>query len=162
MVRKLEAAPVTLTGGTPAGYRAVRDDAMHSLGIGTTHDMKSVVTDIVLESLKSRDYTLMEKFNLWRGKAPSGISVVWDEMVVTDLNQTVPALALPVYFFEGIYDYTCSYTEAKAYFAQLKTPVKGFYTFAQSAHSPIFEEPAKARRILREDVLEGTDNLADV
>jgi hypothetical protein len=40
-------------------------------------------------------------------------------------------------------------------------PVKGFYTFEQSAHSPMFEEPGKMRRILREDVLAGTNHLAD-
>jgi pimeloyl-ACP methyl ester carboxylesterase len=38
MVRKLEAAPVTMTGGTPEAYTAsLRDTAMHRLGIGTTH-----------------------------------------------------------------------------------------------------------------------------
>jgi hypothetical protein len=48
MVRKLEAAPVTLTDGTPDAYLAVRDEAMHSLGIGTTHDMKSVISGLFL------------------------------------------------------------------------------------------------------------------
>ena len=51
MVRKLEAAPVTMTGGTPDAYLALRDQAMHSLGIGTTHDMNSVITGIFLPSL---------------------------------------------------------------------------------------------------------------
>ena len=58
MVRKLEAAPVTMTGGTPDAYLALRDPAMHSLGIGTMHAMKSVLTGTVLESFQSRDYTL--------------------------------------------------------------------------------------------------------
>ena len=53
MVRKLEAAPVTMTGGTPDAYLALRDEAMHSLGIGTTHDMNSVITGIFLPSLTS-------------------------------------------------------------------------------------------------------------
>ncbi len=75
MVRKLEAAPVTMTGGTPAAYLAVRDEAMHSLGIGTTHDMNSVITGIFFPSLTSRDYTLMEKVNMWRGKSRSGVSI---------------------------------------------------------------------------------------
>ena len=82
-------------------------------------------------------------------------------MLATDLAEQVPELELPVYFLHGIYDYTCSYTEAKAYFEKLKAPVKGFYTFEQSAHSPFFEEPEKMRQILREDVLAGTNNLAD-
>ena len=98
---------------------------------------------------------------MWRGKSRSGISTLWDKMISTDLSKQVPALDLPVYFFQGIYDYTCSYTEAKAYFEKLKTPVKGFYTFEQSAHSPFFEEPEKMGRILQEDVLAGTNSLAD-
>jgi pimeloyl-ACP methyl ester carboxylesterase len=162
MVRKLEAAPVTITGGTPDAYRAVRDEAMHSLGIGTTHDMNSVITGIFLPSLTSRDYTFMEKVNMWRGKSRSGISVLWDKMLTTDLSKQVTELTLPVYFFEGMYDYTVSYTEAKSYFEKLKAPIKGFYTFEHSAHSPLFEEPEKMQKILREDVLAGMNNLADI
>lgn len=162
MVKKLEAAPVTIKDGTPDAYRALRDPAMHSLGIGTTRDMNSVVTGLFLPSLACPEYTLMEKINLWRGKSRSGISILWDTMLKTDLSKQVPALDLPVYFFEGIYDYTCSYTEAKSYFEHLQAPLKGFYTFERSAHSPLFEEPEKMQQILKEDVLAGLNNLADI
>ncbi len=111
--------------------------------------------------LTSREYTLGEKVNMWRGKSRSGISIIWDKMINTDLSQQVLKLDLPVYFFEGIYDYICSYTEAKSYFEKLQAPIKGFYTFEQSAHSPLFEEPEKMGRILQEDVLAGTNRLAD-
>ena len=161
LVRKLEAAPVTLEGGTPDAYLAIRDEGMHSLGIGTTHDMDSVISGIFLPSLASREYTFMEKINMWRGKSRSGVSSLWDEMTSTDLSEQVPELDIPVYFLEGIFDYTCSYTEARSYFEKLKAPVKGFYTFEQSAHSPLFEEPEKMQKILREDILAGTNNLAD-
>ncbi len=161
MAQALEAAPVTLAGGVPDAYRAVRDTAMHSLGVGTTRDMNSVITGIFLPSWMSRDYTLMEKVNMWLGKSRAGISVLGDRMFSTDLSKVVPKLDVPVYFFEGIYDYTCSYTLAKDYFEVLQAPVKGFYTFDQSAHSPLFEEPEKMQKILREDVLVGTNNLAD-
>jgi pimeloyl-ACP methyl ester carboxylesterase len=83
-------------------------------------------------------------------------------MLTTDLSKQVPELKLPVYFFEGLYDYTCSYTEAKTYFEKLKAPIKGFYTFEKSAHSPLFEEPEKMQQILREDILVGLNNLADI
>jgi pimeloyl-ACP methyl ester carboxylesterase len=162
MVRKLEAAPVTMTNGTPEAYLALRDEAMHSLGIGTTHDMKSVITGIFLPSLTFPEYTLMEKVNLWRGKFRSGVSPLWETMLATDLNQQVPQLDLPVYFIHGIYDYTCSYTLAKSYFERLKAPLKGFYTFDQSAHSPMFEEPGKMQMILQEDVLAGSNSHADI
>jgi pimeloyl-ACP methyl ester carboxylesterase len=162
MVQALEAAPVTLEGGITDAYRAVRDTAMHSLGVGTTRDMNSVITGIFLPSWMSRDYTLMEKVNMWRGKSRAGIAVLGDTMFSTDLSKVVPKLDIPVYFFEGIYDYTCSYTLAKDYFEVLQAPVKGFYTFEKSAHSPIFEEPEKMQKILREDVLASTNTLADL
>ena len=104
----------------------------------------------------------MEKVIMWRAKARNGVSIMWNTSLNMDLSQQVPELDLPVYFFEGVYDYTCSFTLAKDYFENLRAPVKGFYTFEQSAHSPIFEEPEKSRRILREDVLVGANNLADV
>lgn len=151
MVRKLEKAPVTLNVPLPPAYAAVRDEAMHTLGVGTTRDMKSVVTGIFLPSWRFPEYTLREKINLWRGKLFSH-SILWNEMIATDLTRKVTTLALPVYFFHGRYDYTCNYTLARTYFEQLQAPVKGFFTFDQSAHSPCFEEPEKMRQILRDEV----------
>ena len=64
MVQRLEAAPVTMTSGTPKAYLAVRDGAMHSLGIGSTRDMTSVIEGIFLASLQFREYTLREKIKV--------------------------------------------------------------------------------------------------
>jgi pimeloyl-ACP methyl ester carboxylesterase len=161
MVRRLEAAPVTLAGGTPRAYLAIRDMAMHRLGIGTMHDMRSIVTGLILPSLTFAEYTLSEKIGLWRAKARSGVSVLWREALATDLATAVPELAVPAYFLHGVHDYTCSYALAKEYVAALRAPVKGFYTFEHSAHSPPFEEPSRTRQILHTDVLTGGISLAD-
>jgi pimeloyl-ACP methyl ester carboxylesterase len=161
MVRKLEAAPVTMEEGMPAGYVAVRDEAMHRLGVGTMHTMTNYLQGIFIGSLQTPEYTLGEKIRLWRGKFSAGVSPLLGEIMTTDLSQTLPSVDLPVYFLHGIYDYTVSYTLGTAYAEQLRAPLKGFYTFEQSAHSPMFEEPRKVLRILREDVLQGTNHLAD-
>ena len=161
MVKRLEAAPVTLSGGTPAGYVAIRDRAMHTLGIGTMHEMHSLVTGLLIPSFLFREYTLSEKVTLWRAKSRSGISVVWDEMVATDLRQSVTKVGTPIYFVHGRHDYTVSYALAKEYLDRIEAPVKGFYTFESSAHSPLFEEPALMNRVMREDVLAGRNHLAD-
>ena len=71
MVRRLKAAPVTLKDGPPKSYLSLRDVAMHGLGIGTMHDMKSVLTGLVLRSFLCRQYTLREKLNMWRAKTSS-------------------------------------------------------------------------------------------
>ena len=162
MVRRLEAAPPTLTVPLPSAYDALRDAYMHGAGIGTTHNMKSVVTGIFLPSWQFPEYALKEKINLWRGKIFSRRFGLWDKMQSTDLTQQVTKLELPVYFFHGLYDYTCAYPLARDYFEKLDAPIKGFYTFESSAHSPMFEEPEKMQKILLEDVLNETNNLADL
>ncbi len=160
MARKLEAAPVGDSVPLPDAYSSVRDVAMHDLGIGTTHDMRSIVTGLLLESFRSPEYTLGEKIGMWRGKVFSG-SRLWDAELATDLTKEVTQLEIPVYFLHGTYDYTVSYPLAKSYYEQLDAPLKGFYTFEHSAHSPLFEEPAKTCEILHADVLAGTKRLAD-
>jgi pimeloyl-ACP methyl ester carboxylesterase len=61
----------------------------------------------------------------------------------------------------GRHDLTVSYDLSKRYLGKLGAPIKGFYTFEDSAHSPMFEEPEKFLRILTGDVLAGTVDLAD-
>lgn len=161
MVRRLRRAPATVVGGTPPGYLRVRDTAMHRLGVGTTRDMRSVVRGIVWPSLRSPQYTAAEKLRTWRGKIASGVSALWEETMATDLAATVPEVHLPLYLFHGRHDQTCSYDLARAYLVAVRAPAKGFYTFPESAHSPVLEEPERARRILREDVLRGRTALAD-
>lgn len=161
MVRDLEAAPVTMRDGTPEAYLKLRDTAMHQLGVGTTHEMKSVITGIFLASWRFRGYTLKEKVDLWRGRAFSRSFGLWDQMIRTDLRTTVPTLQIPVYLFEGEFDYTCVTSLAEDYLERLQAPVKGLYVFHNSAHSPLLEEPQAARRIFERDVLTGATTLAD-
>jgi len=161
MVRRLQAAPVTASAGTPRQYLAIRDRAMHKLGVGTMRSMGSVVTGIFLSSLTSSQYTWAEKARLWQGKRAAGVSALWEEMISTDLSDMVRALAVPAFFFHGRHDYTCSYDLAREFVAGLRAPAKGFYTFELSAHTPILEEPGRAATILREDVLTGSQTCAD-
>lgn len=159
MLRKLEASPVTEK--IPNEYLKLRDEAMHRIGVGTTRKMRSVVCGLFFPSLVCRDYTFTEKVNLWRAKALAGVHPLWDTILATDLSKKVPSLEIPVYFMHGLYDYTVSYQLAKDYFDKLDAPVKGFYTFNQSAHSPMFEEPERFITILEKDILQASTNLAD-
>ncbi len=160
MVNKLLSSPPTMTMPLPAVYDRMRDDAMHGIGVGTTRDMKTIEAGVFFPSWFSKQLTLGEKINLWRGKIFCA-SKLRNEVFSTDLRKSVTQLDIPVYFFSGKYDYTVNRDLSKAYLAQLQAPIKGFYTFENSAHSPFFEEPEKVRRILREDVLAGTNELAD-
>jgi len=104
---------------------------------------------IIIPSWKFRGYTVGEKVRFWRGKLRTGISAVWDSMMKVDLPSAVPELRIPVYFFHGVHDYTCAFPLAERYFASIRAPQKEFFRFEESAHCPMFEEPAKMCSILR-------------
>jgi pimeloyl-ACP methyl ester carboxylesterase len=140
----------------------VRDQSMHELGVGTMHRMKSIFWDIFFPVWTCKAYTPGEKINIWKSKfsfLPK--TNLFNEMFASDYSEMVPKLEIPVYFFCGKYDLTVNNGLAKSYFEKLEAPLKGFYTFENSAHSPIFEEPQKVKRIIVEDVLNGTTKLSD-
>jgi pimeloyl-ACP methyl ester carboxylesterase len=145
----------------PKEYDKIRDDVMHKAGIGTMHKMNSVISGIFMTVMENPEYTLGEKINIWRGKAFSKSTNLHDELHNSDLRNKVTKLKIPVYFFSGIYDYTVNYSMAEDYLKKIDAPIKGFYLFKESAHSPIFEEPKKMMQIMQEDVINKKNNLAD-
>lgn len=140
---------------------ALRDQAMHDLGVGTMHDMDSVIQGLFLPSLRCRDYTIEERINIWRGKIFSKDTQMLFTIDDFDARIDVASLDLPIYFLAGIYDYTTSYKLQKVYYDMLDAPIKGFYTFHDSAHSPIFEEPSFALEIFLQDIRNLTATLED-
>ena len=141
------------------GYDKVRDSVMHRSGIGTTHDMTSVVSGIFFPSLTNSEYTLGEKINLWRGKML--LNKNKQLKMKKDLRETVTKLDVPTYFFSGAYDYTVNFKMSEEYLKRIEAPIKGFYLFKSSAHSPIFEEPNKVEQIIKSDIFKNTNDLAD-
>lgn len=136
----------------------LRDEAMHKLGIGTMRNMKSIVNGAFFPVMNCSAYTLSEKINFWRGKAfLSSSTDLRQEMIDTDISSTITELKIPTYFISGIYDYTANYKLSKEYLKKIKAPVKGFYSFKNSAHSPLFEEPEHFINIMINDVLTGGD-----
>jgi pimeloyl-ACP methyl ester carboxylesterase len=153
IVNDLIRNPIIMTEPIPTKYTRIRDYAMHDLGIGTMHNMNSVITGIIIPSLLFKEYSLREKINLWKGKASSGISIIWNEMITHDLTKENIIFEIPVFFLHGVYDYTCSYELAKEYFEKINAPRKGFYSFSNSAHCPILEEPKACIEIIKGNIL---------
>lgn len=140
----------------------IRDQYMHELGIGTMHEMKSVFWGIFIPIWTCKAYTLREKINIWKSKIlfiPKTNLI--NEMLETDFTSQIPKLEIPVYFFSGKFDLTVNVNLSKAYLNKLQAPLKGFYTFNNSAHSPLFEEPLLVRQIIERDILNDSNSLAD-
>lgn len=51
--------------------------------------------------------------------------------------------------WRGKYDKTCCYELQKEYFDFLQAPETYFFTFENSAHSPLFEEPGQTAEIIK-------------
>jgi pimeloyl-ACP methyl ester carboxylesterase len=160
MVRRLEAALVSMEAGTSEAWMRLRDRAMHGAGVGHMREMTSVVTGIFLPMWRVRAYTLPEKINIWRGKLWSR-PFFWDDLIRDDLGARLTTFDLPVYVLAGRHDYTTNSELSRAWFDAIEAPLKGFYLFDNSAHSPLFEEPERATQILLNDVLGETNALAD-
>lgn len=144
-------------------YNSVtRDNLMHELGIGTMRSMKSVFRDIFLPVWTCRAYTLREKINIWKSKLmflPK--TNLKNQTLTTDFSVAYPEISVPIYFISGKFDLTVNVDLSKDYCNRLKALLKGFYTFENSAHGPLFEEPERMREILINDVLQGRNDLAD-
>lgn len=154
--------PKALSSSDPLAKRYLsktRDKAMHSLGVGTTRDMDSVITGIFFPSLRMTEFTPAERINIWRGKVfVEGCKTDRFDLKAADVVQR---LELPFYIFAGKYDRTTDYDLQREYYDFVSADTKGFYTFADSAHSPVFEQPDLAQKILTEDVLNKRTDLAD-
>lgn len=141
---------------------SIRDKDMHELGIGTMRDMKSIFKGVFVPIWTCKAYTLKEKINIWVSKLKFVKKARFiDELFELDIPTMVPKLEIPIYFLSGKYDFTVNIDLSKAYFEKLQAPVKGFYTFKNSAHSPLFEEPQRIKEIFVSDILKGKTYLAD-
>jgi pimeloyl-ACP methyl ester carboxylesterase len=119
-----------------------RDNLMHGLGIGTMRSMKSVFKDIFLPVWTCNAYTLREKFNIWKSKMmflPG--TKLKREAFTNDFYASCPKIEIPVYFLSGKYDLTVNIDLTRQYCNYLDAPLKGFYTFDNSAHAPLLKNP---------------------
>ena len=106
-------------------------------GCATTREMRSDAKDIFLKQMSAKCYTSQEKINYWKGKKLLSKSAY--RKYNTEQDADKPAL-IPVYFFSGYYDYTTPITLSQELLEKLEAPEKKFYTFFNSAHSPLWEE----------------------
>lgn len=140
----------------------LRDKSMHELGIGTMRRMRSVMSGVFIPVWTCKAYTLREKINIWYSKFSFvNKTDLRGQIISSDFTTLFPALEVPVYFLSGRFDLTVNYDLSKEYLEKLDAPLKGFYTFQNSAHSPLFEEPEKFLELMTGDVLNKKTDLAD-
>jgi pimeloyl-ACP methyl ester carboxylesterase len=120
---------------------------LNRYGGGTTREITGMGPLIKLV-FNSGIYTLNEKLNFMNSNMFS-LKNLWIDVINTNLYNEIDSMRIPTYLFHGIYDYTTPYPLARDFYNQLKAPQKDFFSFENSAHSPIMEEPERFNSILR-------------
>ncbi|MBN1387633.1 MAG: alpha/beta hydrolase [Bacteroidales bacterium] len=124
---------------------------VNKFGGGIARDITGM-WPVIKMVLDAREYTFGDKINFLRGSMYS-LTNLWSDVMHNNLFNDIDSIHLPVYIFQGLYDYQTPHIVAEEFFNRLKAPEKQFYTFSNSAHSPIYEEPDKFNKILREEVV---------
>ncbi len=139
-------------------YLMARSEIMMKQGYGVFHKPISKFS-LLLPIFQLDEYTLADKYGYAMGSALCLDQPINKIQFSTSLFDTINELKLPVYITHGAFDAQVSYQLSKEYFDQLQAPLKRFYTFDNSAHSPFVEEPDKFTQIMLKDVL-GADAVS--
>lgn len=119
---------------------------------GEVHGSRIGAFGMVMGSiLFSREYTLMDRINVFRGIFGS-MKLLWPQLFGVDLFTSVPEFKIPVYMMEGRFDHESPSAIAERYFNAIKAPLKELMWFEQSAHMINSEERDKFNRILAERI----------
>lgn len=98
----------------------------------------------------TREYSL---WDILCGLIDNDMSKLAEEMRHTNMMKVVKEVKVPIYFFEGRYDYQAPTILAEKYFNQLKAPKKELIWFENSAHAPDYEEIDKFTSLVVEKFL---------
>ena len=109
------------------------------LKYGGTYHQKVSMLKFLKDFLFASEYTLKDRI-MFIPSAFYSLKCLWHDVVSTNFHEDVLSVDVPVYIFQGMCDYQVSYRLAKEYFDKLEAPKKEFFTFKNSAHSPIIEE----------------------
>lgn len=137
--------------------------------IGSFMPMNSVINDymnanahgegtghtLMLDSLAAQEYGLLDKIYWLLGLART-FATVYPQIYDVDFRTQATRLDVPVYLIKGRYDLNAVNSLTEEYFALLQTPHKELIWFEDSAHTPLWDEPAHFVDVMVNTVLAQT------
>lgn len=133
-------------GDTWIDYLMNQRKYVNKYGGGATRNITGM-WPLVKLVLKTSEYTIGEKVNFMNGSMFS-LNHMWKEVIYANLFNEIDSIQVPVFIFHGRHDYTTPYSVAQEFYNQLKAPQKQFFSFENSAHSPVMEEVEKFNSIV--------------
>jgi len=146
-VKELEALGEPVNGTYKIGEAGIHKERKWVKEFGGAIHGKSSMPLLTRVLLKSPIYTVAEALNYFKAEQFS-LRFLWNDFLAVNFISQVSQFDLPVYICQGIYDYQTAYPVARKYFEQLVAPKKEFFTFENSAHGTLFEEPEKFLQVM--------------
>jgi proline iminopeptidase len=126
---------------------------VNDFGAGMLHDMDQMYNLLLKPLITVNEYSMGEKLSYFPTLIAS-TEAMMPEIGVVNLFKKIPKIEIPVYLIHGKHDQQVSYSLTREYFDHLKAPRKEFFTFENSAHGLIPEEPEKYKKIMIKILLE--------
>ncbi|MBN2878485.1 MAG: alpha/beta hydrolase [Clostridia bacterium] len=111
----------------------------------------------VFPGLLPSEYTLADFIRFGKGSRFS-IEALWPQIMQQNLMESADTLYVPVFFFQGRYDYNTPSTLVSEYYDLLNAPYKELIWFENSGHHPMYEEPELYESLLIEKLLPLADD----
>ena len=105
--------------------------------------------ELALVAFRAPEYTFTDYYLLLDGMNRGG-APIHRGGIMTGFNyiESIPALAVPVYFLIGRNDYNTPFKLVEEYYSRVNAPSKTLIVFEESAHTPFFSEREKFNREL--------------
>ncbi|MED1750686.1 alpha/beta hydrolase [Bacillus zhangzhouensis] len=128
--------------------------------VGLTHKWKPIF-QMMSAFLHSKHYQLKDKWRFLKGQKFSQ-DKLWNELMNESIQYRVSTILIPCYFIIGEHDMITPAAVTKPYVDQLTAPIKEWFTFKESAHSPHIEEPDEFIRIVRKTAVHHLQGKLDL
>jgi len=120
-------------------------------GGGSFHKDVSL-TELMLRSYRASEVTWYDGITFKAG-IDFSLDALSPQIAKFDWIHTATQFQVPVFILAGRCDHNTDATLSHEYFDKIRAPSKQFKWFEQSAHSPLFEEPAAFNAFMIHEVL---------
>lgn len=103
--------------------------------------------------LKSGEYTFKELIGYILGYK-FVLTEMWEEMGHVDFNKTHIKFTKPIFILDGRLDKNTPSELVEDWFNKIEAPVKELHWFDESGHNPMFDEPEKFKKLLKDKFLD--------
>ena len=127
---------------------------------GFMRDNRAQMVTLVISFLTSPEYSLSEGIRTFLNRGfEFTINAMWEELKNVNLKKEIQSIEVPIYFFEGKYDWTNPTIIVEHFYENLddKDGVN-LIIFEYSAHFPMIEEDQKYQDLLINVVLKESQN----